>query len=239
VHLTDFGIARLTDVTAITARGFVIGTAAYLAPEQVTGEAATPASDVYALGLVLLEVITGERAYEGSPSEAALARLNRQPEIPPTTSGPLGALLGAMTAADPTLRPSASAAADVLRASVHEGPADATAVLPIVSDATMAVPIPVAAAPVAAAPVAASAPSPVAGPRRRGPLIAAALIALLLLLLLLGSAFGGGGSGTPVIAETSTTVAPPTTAAPPVVSETVPPAPEPAPEKKKGKHGDG
>jgi serine/threonine protein kinase len=63
VHLTDFGIARLTDVTAITATGFVIGTAAYLAPEQVNGDGATPASDIYALGLVLLEALTGERAY--------------------------------------------------------------------------------------------------------------------------------------------------------------------------------
>ena len=86
VHLTDFGIARLTDVTAITATGFVIGTAAYLAPEQVTGDGATPASDVYALGLVLLEALTGERAYDGSASEAALARLHRAPEVPSTAS---------------------------------------------------------------------------------------------------------------------------------------------------------
>ena len=81
-HLTDFGIARLTDMTAITSTGFVIGTAAYLSPEQVTGSVATPASDVYALGLVILEALTGERAYPGAPSEAALARLQRSPEIP-------------------------------------------------------------------------------------------------------------------------------------------------------------
>ena len=61
-HLTDFGIARLTDMTAITSTGFVIGTAAYLAPEQVTGEGLTPASDDLALGsLILLEALTGER----------------------------------------------------------------------------------------------------------------------------------------------------------------------------------
>ncbi|MEY2453092.1 MAG: eukaryotic-like serine/threonine-protein kinase [Acidimicrobiaceae bacterium] len=233
VHLTDFGIARLTDVTAITATGFVIGTAAYLAPEQVSGDGATPASDMYALGLVLLEALTGERAYEGSPSEAALARLHRQPEIPPTTTGALGALLGAMTAADPALRPSAAAVAEVLTASAAAVPADATSVLPVASDATVTIPI-VAAAPVAAHSAAAGlGTARLVVPRRlRAPLIAAAIIAFVLLL---GSGFDRNGISVPASAQTPTTAAPTTTAPPaPVVAETVPSTTPPTPKGKGG-----
>jgi serine/threonine protein kinase len=223
VHLTDFGIARLTDVTAITATGFVIGTAAYLAPEQVTGEGASPASDVYALGLVLLEALTGKRAYEGSASEAALARLHRQPEIPPTANRSLAALLAAMTASDPTLRPSAAAVADALTA--QEVPADATAVLPVASDVTAAIPAPV------------STPRArfIVARRLRAPLIAAAIIALLLMV---NSAIGGGRV-MPATAETSTTLTPSTTAAPATVAQTVPTTAAPAPAPKSGKKGDG
>ncbi|MEA2900869.1 MAG: eukaryotic-like serine/threonine-protein kinase [Acidimicrobiaceae bacterium] len=235
VHLTDFGIARLTDVTAITATGFVIGTAAYLAPEQVTGDGATPASDIYALGLVLLEAFTGERAYEGSPSEAALARLHRQPEIPPT-AGPLGTLLGSMTSAEPALRPSASVVAQTLTASAMAAPADATAVLPIVGDATVAVPV--AAAPVSAAAAAAAAfpisrPRLTVPPRWRTPLIVAAVLALVMLF---GSAFDRNGIAPAGAVQTpTTTTAPPTTAAPAPVAETVP---ETTPPTRKGKKGD-
>jgi serine/threonine protein kinase len=226
-HLTDFGIARLTDVTAITATGLVIGTAAYLAPEQVTGEGATPASDVYALGLVLLEALSGQRAYEGSASEAALARLHRQPEIPPTANRSLGVLLGTMTAADPTLRPSAAMVAEALVA--PDVPADATAVLPVASDLTAA--IPVAVPPGPRAPTA----RPTVPPRLRGALIAAAIIALLFLL---NSVFGGNGVAAP--ASTTTPTTPPTTvaAAPITVASTTPSTTAPV-RKAKDKKGGG
>ncbi len=106
--LADFGIAYLVDSTRLTAPGTLVGTAAYLSPEQVRGTAPAPASDIYALGLVLLEALTGERAFpQTSTHEAALARLTRDPLIPGELGYPWKSLLTAMTARDPHQRPSA------------------------------------------------------------------------------------------------------------------------------------
>ncbi len=117
VKLADFGIARLIgDTVRHTQTGHAIGTAAYLSPEQVRGDELTPAVDVYSLGLVLLEVLTGERAYPGSPTESALARLSRSPEIPTTIPTGWRELLAELTAMDAASRPTAATAAERLRA---------------------------------------------------------------------------------------------------------------------------
>ncbi|KJK33852.1 hypothetical protein UK23_44650, partial [Lentzea aerocolonigenes] len=81
-RLADFGLARVADSSRLTRADQVVGTAAYLAPEQVRGGEITSAVDVYALGLVLLECLTGHREYEGAEIEAAVARLHRPPVIP-------------------------------------------------------------------------------------------------------------------------------------------------------------
>src|ERR1700760_1412608 len=85
VKLTDFGIARAIEQTRITQVGSVVGTAAYLSPEQVRGEEATPATDVYALGFVLYQFLTGRLPYEGSSlAELAVRQQNEKP-LPPST----------------------------------------------------------------------------------------------------------------------------------------------------------
>lgn len=115
-HLADFGIAHLADLTAITTTGVAVGTASYVAPEQLTGQDAGPSTDVYSLGLVLLEATTGERAFRGTPTEAALVRLSTNPTIPEGVPAPWRRLLRAMTAREQEARPSAREVADLLDA---------------------------------------------------------------------------------------------------------------------------
>nr|WP_079074078.1 serine/threonine-protein kinase [Streptomyces sp. Root1310] len=115
-HLTDFGIARLLDATTRTVTGTLIGTAAYLSPEQVLGRRVGRPADVYALGLVLLECLTGRLEYDGGPLEAAIARLHRRPRLPDVLPTELAALLRDMTALDEQARPTAHDCARTLTA---------------------------------------------------------------------------------------------------------------------------
>ncbi|MEU1217344.1 protein kinase [Streptomyces sp. NPDC005791] len=119
-HLADFGISRLLDATAHTATGTLIGTAAYLSPEQVLGEPVGRPADIYALGLVLLECLTGELEYDGAPLEAAIARLHRRPVLPHWLSEQLSILLRDMTALDAQNRPTARHCARILTALADE-----------------------------------------------------------------------------------------------------------------------
>jgi len=109
VKLTDFGIARAIEQTRITQVGSVVGTAAYLAPEQVRGEEATPATDVYALGVVLYQFLTGRLPYEGSSlAELAVRQQNERPLPPDAYNGdvprPLSAAVMRALEGDPGTR---------------------------------------------------------------------------------------------------------------------------------------
>ncbi|WP_326837472.1 protein kinase [Amycolatopsis rhabdoformis] len=107
--VADFGIAQAPDLTRVTATGTVVGTAAYLAPEQVVGDPVGPPADVYALGLILLECLTGELEYPGTATETALARLSRSPRVPAGLPVELSTLIERMTAREPVARPSSAA----------------------------------------------------------------------------------------------------------------------------------
>ncbi|WP_081984769.1 protein kinase domain-containing protein [Curtobacterium sp. MR_MD2014] len=104
-RLTDFGIALAAGVERLTADGVTTGTAAYLSPEQARGADVGPASDVYSLGLVLLQCFTRRREFPGSLVESAIARLSRDPVVPEPLPEHWKHLLRAMTAQDPTERP--------------------------------------------------------------------------------------------------------------------------------------
>ena len=113
--VADFGIARIADATRLTATGAMVGTAAYLSPEQAMGSALTPATDIYSLGLVLLECIKRTIEYPGSPVESAVARLHRAPEIPADLPAGWADLLRSMTAIEPLERPAAADIETALR----------------------------------------------------------------------------------------------------------------------------
>lgn len=107
VKVTDFGIARLADQVPLTQTGQVMGTAQYLAPEQATGQTATGSSDIYSLGVIGYECLTGHRPFSGESQIAiALAQVNdAPPPLPETLPTPVRALLMSMLAKDPKNRP--------------------------------------------------------------------------------------------------------------------------------------
>lgn len=117
VKITDFGIASAAWLAPITRTGTLVGTPAYLAPERVAGATATPASDLYSLGVVAYECLAARPPFSGSPMEVALAHRHLSPpplprNLPPAVTG----LVAELTAKDPAGRPpTASAAADRAR----------------------------------------------------------------------------------------------------------------------------
>ncbi|MCE0533971.1 protein kinase [Kineosporia rhizophila] len=120
IKLGDFGVARALDsAERLTGTGLTMGTAGYLSPEQVRGEEIRESSDIYSLGLVLIEALSGKPAFQGEPGAVAVARLLNPPRIDVDIPAGLAGLLTAMTDSDPQQRPEAGEVADHLR-TFHE-----------------------------------------------------------------------------------------------------------------------
>jgi serine/threonine protein kinase len=117
VKITDFGVSLAANQATMTATGMVMGTAQYLSPEQAVGQAATPASDIYALGIVAYEGTAGRRPFTGStPVDIAVAHVNAAvPPLPSSVHPGLVDVIMRMLAKEPGRRPaSGQALADEL-----------------------------------------------------------------------------------------------------------------------------
>ena len=110
VKITDFGIARLADQVPLTATGQVMGTVQYLAPEQAGGKPASPATDVYSLGIVAYEALAGKRPFRGESQVAiAMAQIKEKPpELPSSIPSAVRALVMSCMAKKPEGRPASA-----------------------------------------------------------------------------------------------------------------------------------
>lgn len=115
VRLGDFGVARIAGEAAITTAGLVVGTVAYLPPEAIRGQEPGPAGDVYAAGITLYELLTGQLPFRGQVAAVMQAHLHTTPDRPAGIPGPLWEVILACLSKDPDRRPTAAALARALR----------------------------------------------------------------------------------------------------------------------------
>ena len=241
VKLTDFGISRAIGAAPLTQTGQVLGTAQYLSPEQALGQSATAASDIYSLGVVGYEMLTGERPFDsGTVVATALAHVNQPPPSLPDTI-PVGVrdVINAALAKDPAHRPASAAA---MAHALGMPDAAFAAAAPAVSPAPTASPTTRVMPALTMATQAPAIPDRRSGHRPVWLLGAAAVLLGVLAVFALSEVSGAGDPSTPVAtvttaaSSTTATSATSVTATPTVTSSGHnQPGPGPATGKKKGK----
>jgi eukaryotic-like serine/threonine-protein kinase len=133
VAVTDFGIAYAAGSVPVTRAGMVMGSPAYMAPERVSGSPATPATDLYALGVVAYECLTGRIPFDGEPLAVAAAHIEAtMPPLPSWVPADVARLVADLTARDPAERP--AHAAEVAERAEHV-PAAAAPAAPAAAEA--------------------------------------------------------------------------------------------------------
>ena len=202
VKVTDFGISRAVDAASVTRTGFVVGTAQYLAPEQTAGQPASAASDLYALGIVAFELLTGRRPFDGDPMQVLAAHREAPvPELPAAVPPDLRELVTALLHKDPGSRPSAahvvgrtpypSDRTAVLDAAALQAPADDPTAHHEMDPSWHSASASPAVGGAAAVPVASAEPHRTRPTSRRW-LPAAALVGLVVAVVAAGALLGGG-----------------------------------------------
>ena len=138
VKITDFGIARIADQVPLTATGQVMGTVQYLSPEQASGHPASPATDIYSLGIVAYECLAGKRPFTGESQVAiAMAQINdAPPPLPATIAEPVRNFVMSMIAKKPEDRPATASAVARAATALRRGDvAGAVAIVPAIAGA--------------------------------------------------------------------------------------------------------
>ena len=131
VKLADFGVASLAGDPQLTSTGLVIGSPAYMAPEQARGEDSGPPADFWALGATLFYAAEGEPPFDRGTSIATLAAVVNDPPRTPRRAGALAPLITALLAKDPGARPSAAEVRAELGRLAGPRPSPPTEVLPV------------------------------------------------------------------------------------------------------------
>ncbi len=121
-RLGDFGIARLVDASTVTVAGTTLGTAAYMAPEQLEDNQVGPSADIWSLGILLLECLTGRRVYEGGPGEVVARRMAGPVPLPADLPVPWKLVLSGMLDHRPDERLTGSEVAALLGTSAFGTP---------------------------------------------------------------------------------------------------------------------
>ena len=120
VKVTDFGISQAAESVPLTRTGMILGSSGYLAPERAFGARATIASDLYALGVVAYECLSGAPPFKGTVLEVALAHCERPfPPLPPSVPPELAELVGQLTAKDQEDRPASASEVAARTADLH------------------------------------------------------------------------------------------------------------------------